>query len=101
MVTARFLGALLGVVVLTSAAFAQTESWAEPGGWLTTEEILAAANSPPPVQGPAERVGCFLASLKIRQGDALLDQRLCVRRIQLDSLVKLLQRLGETPLGPQ
>ena len=54
MASARFLGALLGVVVLTSAAFAQTESWDDPGGWLTTEEILATAKSPPPVQSPAE-----------------------------------------------
>lgn len=44
--------ALLGVVILTSAAFSQTKPRDNPGGWLSTEEILSSGEGPSPA--PAE-----------------------------------------------
>ena len=57
MLCRTILSALLAVVLLTSAASAQIEG-DDPGGWWTTEKILANAKSLPEVQSPAEPGKC-------------------------------------------
>ena len=62
--------ALLGVVILTSAAFSQTGPRANPRGWWTTEDILMAGKGPSQAQAPAELTKASLSLFHTIEGVA-------------------------------